>query len=90
MTVEGAKLLAIKALAYLAADADRLGRFLAQTGIGPEELRARAEDPDLLAGILDFLLSDDGMVVDFCRSLEVPPEAPAQARAQLPGYAPPM
>ncbi len=90
MTADDARLIAIKALAYLAADTDRLGRFLAATGIGPEEIRAKAEDPDLLAGILDFLLSDEGMVIDFCQTLDLPPQAPGQARAQLPGYAPPM
>lgn len=90
MTLEDARLIAIKALAYLASDTDRLGRFLAATGISPEEIRAKAEDLNLLAGILDFLLSDEAMVIEFCQTLDLPPEAPAQARIQLPGYAPPM
>lgn len=90
MIVDEAERIAIKALAFLAADAERLGGFLGATGLGPQELRDKAQDPELLAGVLDYLLGDEAMVIEFCRALAVPPGNIGQARAQLPGYAPPM
>ena len=53
---EAAEALALRALAFLAEDPERLGRFLALTGLGPAELRMRAGDADLLGGVLDHLL----------------------------------
>ena len=90
MNSEEAERIAFKALAFLAADAERLGRFLGSTGLGPEELRDKADDPELLAGVLDYLLSNEAMVIEFCRALEVPPGMIGQARGQLAGYSPPM
>ena len=90
MDAQQATLLAIKALGYVAADSERFGKFLAESGFGAEALREAAGDPDLLAGVLDFVLSEDAMVLELCQLLDLPPEAPARARANLPGYAPPM
>ncbi|MEO6947009.1 MAG: DUF3572 family protein, partial [Nitrobacter sp.] len=42
---EVAEIVAIQALSFVAGDTERLGRFLAETGIGPETLRASASDP---------------------------------------------
>ena len=44
---QAAEELAIAALSFIAAETERLGRFLALTGIGPESIgcRARAEFP---------------------------------------------
>ena len=44
---------------------ERLGRFLAETGLGPETLRNAAADPQFLAGVLDFVLRDDATVKAF-------------------------
>lgn len=82
---EDALSLARDALIYLSQDADRIGRFLAVTGVGPVEIRERVEDPTFLAGVLDFVLADDAMVVDFAEAADIPPEEPARARRLLPG-----
>ncbi len=42
MAQEAAEALAIQALTYIAGDGERLGRFLAATGIGPAEIRRAA------------------------------------------------
>jgi hypothetical protein len=68
-----AETVAIQALSYVAADPVRLGRFLADTGIGPETLRSAASEPAFLASVLDFVLRDDAMVKDFAASVELRP-----------------
>lgn len=82
---ESAQLLALRALAWLAADAERIGAFMAATGAGPEDLRARAQDADFHLAILDFLLMDDRQVIAFCDDHGLPYTAPLSARAALPG-----
>src|SRR5437773_1706072 len=59
-----AEALALHALAFLAEDPERLGRFLALTGIGPADLKARAGEPEFLGGVLDHLLSDERLLLD--------------------------
>ncbi len=87
MDVEAAESLALEALAFLAADERRLGALLAQAGWTLGELRSRADDPYVLAGILDFVLSDERLVLGLCESAGCAPEAPMRARRALPGGA---
>lgn len=79
--------LAVQSLSYIAQDMDRLGRFLALSGLGPAEIRANANDPAFLGGVLDFLMSDEEMVIDFAVWAQVDAMAVARARAALPGAA---
>lgn len=85
MTQEAAETLALQALAWLAGNDELLPVFLGATGAGLDDLRGRAADPDFLASVLDFIAMDDAWLVGFCAQAEVPPEAPMQARAALPG-----
>lgn len=78
-----AETLAIRGLGFLARDADRLGRFLTLTGIGPSELRAKAGDPGLLAAVLEHLLSDETLLLVFATEDAVPPAAIAAAHRAL-------
>ncbi|MFP5330684.1 MAG: DUF3572 family protein, partial [Alphaproteobacteria bacterium] len=50
-----AETLALRALATAVSDERRVRRFLDMTGIGTDELRARAADPALLSALLRFL-----------------------------------
>ncbi|MCB5409860.1 DUF3572 domain-containing protein [Pseudogemmobacter faecipullorum] len=77
--------LALQGLAWLAADEDRILPFLAQSGLLASELRSRAGEPEVLAAVLDFLLSDEAMLLSFCGDLGLNPAEIAPARAQLPG-----
>src|ERR1041384_2453293 len=49
---EYAESLAVQALTYLAAEPERLGRFIALSGLGPEDIRIAAGEPGFLAGVL--------------------------------------
>jgi hypothetical protein len=80
---ESAESLAVQALAFLATDPDRLGRFLAVTGIAPDAIRAAATEPGFLAGVLDHILADERLLLAFADQAEIPPEAVGRARSGL-------
>jgi hypothetical protein len=80
--------LALRALSFLAEEPERLGRFLALSGLGPDELRIRASDPVLLGGVLDHLLADEPLLLAFAATQGVEPEEIASARRHLPGATP--
>ena len=80
---EVAEIVAIQALSFVAGDPERLGLFLAETGIGPESLRKSAADPHFLASVLDFVLRDDETVKAFAKASELHPTNIAAARQVL-------
>lgn len=82
---EGAEALAIAALSYLAAEPERLDRFLSLTGIGMDELRAAAQEPHFLAGVLEHISSDEQLLIEFANHAEVKPTEIEHARAALGG-----
>jgi hypothetical protein len=84
-TVDSAQSLAVSALAFIAADSDRLSRFLSLTGLGPENLRTAAADPAFLGSVLDYLVADEKLLVEFAADASVKPEAVARAYAVLRG-----
>ena len=77
--------LAIAALGFIAAEPDRLGRFLALTGIGPESIRDAAREPRFLAGVLDHVAADEDLLLAFAAEREVDPEHVMLARDLLVG-----
>ena len=87
LSVEAAEELAISALAYLAGNPEALGRFLSLTGIGPADLRAAAREPGFLAGVLEFFLADESMLLAFVEDAQVRPTMVAAARHMLAGDA---
>lgn len=82
-SAEDAAVLAISALGFLAEDGPRLGRFMALTGMGPDELRAAADAPETLLAILDHVLSDESLLLVFTASKGLKPDSIAPARAAL-------
>lgn len=87
MTPEKAQVLALQALAWIAATDEVFSLFLAATGTGLADVRARAAEPEFLGAVLDFLLQDDAWVVAFCDGHGHPYGAPQAARLALPGGA---
>ena len=82
---ESARSLAVSALAFIAADSDRLTRFLSLTGLGPHNLRTAAADPAFLSSVLDYLAADEALLVAFAGDAGLKPEAVARAHALLRG-----
>src|SRR5689334_10264873 len=86
ITIEIAEKVAISALSFLAADPERLGRFLAITGIGPEAIRKAAGDPGFLAGVLDHVVSDEPLLLGVAEHIGIPPQTVEAAHSVLSGY----
>ena len=85
MTPDAAEGLAIQALTFIAADGERLGRFLAVTGIGPAEIRAASREPRFLAGVLDYVASDERLAAAFAFDAACDPADLAKAHVALGG-----
>ena len=81
----GAEALGLEVLGWLAEDDARMAPFLAETGADAGDLRAAAGDAAFLGFVLDHLLADESRLLDCCAALGLAPEAPARARAALPG-----
>jgi len=85
MPKEAAEALAIQALTFIAAEPERLGRFLAVTGVGPAEIRDAAREPGFLAGVLEHLAADEGLLTAFAAEAGFAPTDPLKALAVLGG-----
>lgn len=80
--------LAIDALGFLAEDPERLGRFLAITGLDPASLRRAVAAPGFLASVLDYLTQDESLLLAFATNRQLRPETVAQAARRLAGPQP--
>jgi hypothetical protein len=83
---DGAETLAVQALSFLAEEPERLGQFLAASGMGPEMIRKAAADPGFLAGVLDFVASDEPLLVAFAQHAGIDPRMVERAQALLGGH----
>lgn len=83
MTSQAAEEIAIKALTFLSNDPELMGRFLALSGLDPVGLKEVIAEPSFLAGILDFLLMDDSLLLTFVSNVSLNPHDIASAKAVL-------
>lgn len=82
---DAAERTALQALGWLAAQPELLPDFLAATGASPDSLREAAARPEFLGAVMDFLLSEDSLVIAFCDTAHLPYTLPMRVRAVLPG-----
>ena len=82
---DAAEALALQAVAMIAADEDLLPRFLALTGCGQDELRARLAESEFLGAVLDFVLESDETAEKLAELAGILPETLLLARSKLPG-----
>jgi len=80
---EAAEALAIAALGFIAAEPERLGRFLAITGIGPASVRTAAREPRFLAGVLDHVSGDEPLLRAFAADHGIDPGEVVRARDMI-------
>jgi len=82
---KAAEAVAIQALGFLAQDGERLGRFLALSGVGPEDIRSAASQPGFLSGVLDHIVGDESLLVAFAEHAGLAPPQVAAAHSILSG-----
>ncbi|HEX2726702.1 MAG TPA: DUF3572 domain-containing protein [Beijerinckiaceae bacterium] len=75
--------IAVKALGLLASDPERLARFLALTGLGPETIRGAAASPGFLGAVLDYVAADEALLMAMVNEMDERPEIVIQARDLL-------
>lgn len=75
--------LALSALGWTLADTGRADRLLALTGLTPDDLRSRLDEPALLAAILRFLEAHEPDLVACAEELGIAPADIVQARRLL-------
>jgi hypothetical protein len=75
----------LRLLAHVVADADLVGRFLALSGLDADALRARADDPGLLAALIDFVAAHEPDLLAAAEALALKPQAIIAAGVALGG-----
>ncbi|MFG1479607.1 DUF3572 domain-containing protein [Xanthobacter sp. V4C-4] len=74
---------AVAALSFIAADGERLVRFLSETGLSPATLREAAGKPDFGAGVLAYVMSDEPLLIAFAEAQKLEPRHVVSAYAIL-------
>ncbi len=85
LSVPAAREIAIRALGFLAADAARLERFLALTGVSPADIPELLGDGGVHLAILEHIAADEPLLLAFAAAQDMPPEAIDTARRALAG-----
>lgn len=83
---ETAETLAIQVLGFLAEDPRALNRFLDASGLSAEQIRGAARQPGFLAGVLEFVLGDERLLIAFAESAGINPAEVARAAGALGGH----
>ena len=83
MTPDAAATLALDALTYLASVPDAFDRFADLSGLDRNTVRQRAQETAFLVAVLDFLLADEQLLVEFCGGASIDPPAIHMARHAL-------
>lgn len=85
-TAEAAEALALAAVQFIASEDERLQRFLDLSGIAPESLRGRLAETSFLTGVLDYLLGDEALLLEFASWASLAPAEISAARRRLGGW----
>ena len=84
---ESAEAVAIEALSFIAAEPERLSRFLALSGLDAVNLRQIAAQEGFLAGVMEHIASDEALLLEFAAaSGRAPEEIAAACRALNPTF----
>ncbi len=82
---DSAAQLALGALRFLAADMELWAGFEAQSGVSPDMLGALVAEPGFLAGVLDYLLQDESLLLSFSSNSSTDPALIIRAKHVLAG-----
>ena len=82
---KSAEILGLQALGWLAEVPGALERLLGASGMDAGELKAAAGEPHVLGAILEFLLANEDLLLDFCADRALKPGQVHAARHVLEG-----
>lgn len=83
MTRQEAEMLAIEGLQHIAGNETDLSRFLALSGLSPQDLRDVAQSPAFLSGVLDYFMGDEASLLAFAAAHGRDPAEISMARTVL-------
>ncbi|MEM9279934.1 MAG: DUF3572 domain-containing protein [Pseudomonadota bacterium] len=83
MTPETASDMAISGLQFIAGDNEQLSRFVALSGVSPDEMRNMAQTPEFMIAILDYFLGDEPTLLAFAASAAIDPADIPKAKFAL-------
>ena len=83
MNPQRAEVLALEALAWLAGRPHDIAQFLMRAGLAAEDLRKAVGERELQVAVLDFLLSEEMLLQDFCQGASLEPKRIWTARHLL-------
>jgi hypothetical protein len=83
ITPDQAQNVALETFTALTSHGGRLARFMNISGLTPETIRTAAAEPGFLAGILDYVASDEALLLELAKEMDVKPEHIMEARATL-------
>ena len=63
INTDQADIIALGALRFLASEPERFSRFLSLSGLSPADISNLASQPEFLASVMDYLLSDEKVAV---------------------------
>ena len=82
---KSAETIGAQAFSWVTDDADRLNAFMAMTGASPADVVQNINSAAFLGTVLDYVLTEDALVMAFCDTCNLPYAAVLQARGLLPG-----
>lgn len=83
LSLDIAEDITIQALGFMARDPEVLARFLTETGMGPAEMRTMVREKSFMAGVLDFFMADEPLLLNLAEHLDMDPEFIVRARLVL-------
>lgn len=88
LTRTDAEEIAIQVLVFLSSDEKRFQHYRSITGLEPESIRQAAADRNFLASVLDYLMQDEALLLQFCELNGHDPSGMPIANRLLGGSAP--
>src|SRR5258708_39915331 len=77
--------ISLQLISFLLSDPERLERLVALTGIGQDDLEQRIAESEFQAFVMDYVLEDQSLVLEFAAAQGLRPEALLAARRKLAG-----
>ncbi|GAB4069882.1 DUF3572 domain-containing protein [Ancylobacter sonchi] len=82
-TRQAAQEVALGVLGFMAGDPERIGAFLAESGLSPADLRGVAGSPAFHVALLDHLINRQDLLLDYAAQAKIDPGHVVAAREIL-------